>query len=103
MHRNGKLPQGATATIEPSATLPTIISTQTTTQAAIHTAEGGAEGSAQPSRRLGPAAGASMGARLLAAQVAIETVTSDPRLQAIMATYGYDGVRMREGQELRER
>jgi hypothetical protein len=47
-------------------------------------------------------AGASIDARLVAAQVAIESALGDPGLQAIMAAYGYDAARMREGQALCE-
>jgi len=48
------------------------------------------------------AAGASIEARLVAAQVAIDIVMADPSLQAIMAAYGYDVARMRQGRALRE-
>jgi hypothetical protein len=62
--------------------------------------------SAQPAaatpRRISTGKGASIAARLVAAQLVIDTVLGDSSLQAIMAAYGYDAARMREGQALRE-
>ncbi len=98
MHRNGKLDQNAAvaAPATPAAVLPTTV---------ILDASGAAlDATPKPRRRLGAlGAGASITERLASAQVAIEMVLGDPQLQAIVAAYGYDAARMREGQALRER
>jgi hypothetical protein len=119
MQRNGKTPQGAATTTQPQAAtaqLPpmTLLDTDSTTQDAASTPQSpalttqAADTSAQPTaatprRRMGGLrAGAGIEARLVAAQLAIDTVVGDPGLQAIMAAYGYDAARMRQGQALRE-
>jgi len=117
MHHNGTTPQDAAATTQPQAAtvqLPpmTLLDTEIITQdmtSATHSpapSTQAADTSAQPAaatpRRIATSKGASIDARLVAAQVAIDTVMSDSGLQAIMAAYGYDAARMREGQALRE-
>jgi len=119
MQRNGKRPQSAATTTQPQAAtmqLPpmTLLDTDITTQDVTSTPQPptpstqAAEINAQPAaatprRRMGGfAAGAGIEARLVAAQVAIDTVLGDPGLQALMAAHGYDAARMRQGQVLRE-
>ena len=117
MRRNGTTPQGAATTALSQAVtvqLPpmTLLDTESTTQDMTSTTQSPAPSTQAPEmsalsaattpRRIATSKGANIAARLVAAQVAIETVLGDPGLQAIMAAYGYDAARMRQGQALRE-
>jgi hypothetical protein len=59
---------------------------------------------ARPSRRrlTGYRTDASIAQRLVSAQIAIEAVLADAALQESLAAYGYDTIRMLQGQALRE-
>jgi len=116
MRHNGKTPQSAATTallqaatvqLPPMTLLDAELANQDAASATQPPAPSTqAPASAQPAaatpRRIAARSGPSMGARLVAAQVAIDTIIGDPSLQAILAAYGYDAARMREGQALRE-
>jgi len=117
MYPNGTTPLGAANTTRPqagSAQLPPMALTDrdlanqdATTPAqspapSAQTPEIATRPAAATPRRAASTKGKTSYARLLAAQVAIDTVMADPSLLAIMAEYGYDAARMQEGRALRE-
>ena len=90
-HRNGKAPQPSATSMQPSAT---------TSQPYATTSQPSAGKSHQ--NLGGFAANASIDARLVAAQVAIDSVLGDAQLQSRMAAHGYPATRMLQGRALRD-
>jgi hypothetical protein len=99
MHRNGKVVQPSATSVQPSAT--SVQPSATSVQSSATSVQPSA---GKSHRTLGDfAANASVDARLVAAQVAIDSVLGDPQLQSRMAAHGYPAARMREGRALRDR
>src|SRR5690349_18241736 len=112
MQRNGKVSQPSATSVQPSATSvqPSATSMQPSATGMQPSATSmqpsaiGMQPSAEKSHRNlgGFAAKASIDARLVAAQVAIDSVLGDPQLQARMDAHGYPAARMLEGRALRD-
>jgi hypothetical protein len=105
-HRNGKTPQPSATSMQSPAT--SVQPSATSMQSSATSVQPSAT-SMQPSvGKSRPNLGGfvstdSIDTRLVAAQVAIDSVLGDAQLQARMAAHGYTATRMREGRALRDR